>query len=53
MPEMQFKKGKEEILRVLLCRYRKTSGRNRCFSGLHLLQQDLLQYLSLKIPETS
>lgn len=45
MPEMQFKNGEEEILRVLLCRYRKTSGRNRCISRLYLLQQNFLQFL--------
>jgi hypothetical protein len=45
MPEMQFKGRKKEVFRVLFCRDRKTSGRYRSISFLHLLQQNILQFL--------
>jgi len=48
---MQFKGREKEIFRVLFCRDRKTFGRDRSFSFLHLLQQNLLQLLPLRIPQ--
>jgi hypothetical protein len=41
---MQLEKGKEEVLCLLFYRYRKTPCRH-CISRVHLLQQNLLQFM--------
>jgi hypothetical protein len=45
---MFLKRGKKEVFRLLRFRHGKAAGRDWCIVRLHILQQNLLQFVPLR-----